>query len=331
VRKGAILQLTAISLVAGAICTVVALAIPWLPVSAGKEADRIHFVYWFTTVIAIAVFSVVIAVLVYSIWHFRAGPDDESDGPPTHGHTQLEIVWTAIPAVLVTAISIVSAVVLAQNGHAGSNPLIVKVKAVQFAWNFTYPNGKSYGYLTLPKGRHTKLEITSDDVIHSFWVPQLSQKQDAVPGQTNPLVVTPTRIGTFPVICTELCGLGHALMRSHVDIVSPQKFDTFIKGGSASKPSPGLAVFQANGCGGCHTFKPAGATGTVGPNLDDLEAAAKKANRGLLEDFIRESIVKPEAYIAPGYKDEMPHIFGTQIPPDQLTQLVHYLARGPNQ
>src|ERR1700690_3028935 len=102
-------------------------AIPWLPVSAGEEATRIHFVYWFTTVICICVFSVVAAVLVYSIWKFRAGPDDDSDGPPTHGHTKLEIVWTAIPAVLVTAISIVSAIVLAQNGHAGTNPLIIKV------------------------------------------------------------------------------------------------------------------------------------------------------------------------------------------------------------
>jgi cytochrome c oxidase subunit II len=332
VRKGAILQLTAIGLVAGAICTVVALAIPWLPVSAGEEADRIHFVYWFTTVICICVFSVVAAVLIYSVWKFRAGPDDESDGPPTHGHTQLEIVWTAIPAVLVTAISIVSAIVLAQNGHAGSNPLIVKVKAVQFEWNFTYPNGKSYGFLTLPKGRHTQLELTAEDVIHSFWVPELSQKQDAVPGIKTHIVVTPTRLGTYPVICTELCGLGHALMRSHVDIVSQSKFDAWLKGGgNAGGGSPGLAVFQANGCGGCHTFKPANATGTVGPNLDNLEAEAKKANRGLLEDFIRESIVKPEAYLEPGYSDAMPHIFGTQIPADQLNQLVHYLARGPNQ
>ena len=85
----------------------------------GKEATRIHFVYWFTTVIAIVVFSVVAAVLIYSVSISGSAPDDDSDGPPTHGHTQLEIVWTAIPAVLVTAISIVSAIVLAQNGHAG--------------------------------------------------------------------------------------------------------------------------------------------------------------------------------------------------------------------
>ena len=328
-RRGSIIQLTAIALIAGAICTAVAPAIPWLPVSAGKEADRIHFAYWFVTIICIGVFSVVASVLVYSVWKFRAGPDDDSDGPPTHGHTQLEIVWTAIPAVLVTAISIVSAIVLAQNSRAGSNPLVVNVTAQQFAWSFTYANGKSYGYLTIPKGRHVKLVITSNDVIHSFWVPQLSQKQDAVPGQHNSIIVTPTRTGTFPVICTELCGLGHAVMRSHVDIVTPAAFAAWLKkGAQPASGSPGLAVFQQNGCAGCHTFKPAGATGTVGPNLDNLAAEAKQAKRGALAAFIEESIVKPAAYVAPGYPNAMPPTFGTQIPADKLKQLVQYLATG---
>ena len=105
-----------------------------------------------------------------------------------------------------------------------------------------------------------KLDITAKDVIHSFWVPEFSQKQDAVPGQHNSLVITPTHLGTFPVICTELCGLGHALMRSHADVVTPAKFAAFMKNGASAGP-PGLAVFQQNGCGSCHTFKPANATG----------------------------------------------------------------------
>jgi cytochrome c oxidase subunit 2 len=326
VRRGSILQLAAIAALAALIATLVAIFVPWLPSPASDEAKRIHFVYWFTTAICIGVFSVVASVLAYSVLKFRAGPDDDSDGPPIHGHTKLEIVWTAIPAVLVTAISIVSAIVLAQNSKAGSSPLVVKVLAVQFTWKFTYPNGKSYGFLTLPKGRHVKLEITSNDVIHSFWSPELSQKQDAVPGQQNTIVVTPTRTGTFPVICTELCGLGHALMRSHVTIMTAGAFDIWLKGGGQSNGPPGLAVFQQFGCGGCHTFQPAGATGTVGPNLDNLKAEAAKANRGPLEKFIRESIVTPGAYLEPNYPDAMPHTFGSQIPPDKLTQLVQYLS-----
>jgi cytochrome c oxidase subunit 2 len=329
VRRGSVIQLAAIGLVAAVIATVVALAVPWLPLAGGKEAERIHFVYWFTTAICIGVFAVVAAVLTYSVWKFRVKPDDDSDGPPTHGHTQLEIVWTAVPAVLVTAISIVSAVVLAQNSRAGSDPLVVKVTAQQFAWTFTYPNGKTYGYLTVPEGRHTKLRITSNDVIHSFWVPELSQKQDAVPGQFNTLVITPTRTGTWPVICTELCGLGHAVMRSHIDVLTSDKFDAWQRGGGATAAGPaGLAVFQDKGCGGCHTLKSAGANGKVGPDLDKLKQEAEKANRGSVEAFTRESILKPSAYIEPGYPDAMTPALGASIPPDKLDQLVRYLTGG---
>jgi len=119
-------------------------------------------------------------------------------------------------------------------------------------------------------------------------------------------------------------------MRSHVDVVTPAKFAAFMKGGGSAGP-PGLAVFQQNGCGGCHTFKPAGATGNVGPDLDNLQAAAAKANRGPLATFVEESIVDPAAYLAPGYPDAMPHIFKSQIPPAQLKQLVTYLSQGAKQ
>ena len=104
-----------------------------------------------------------------------------------------------------------------------------------------------------------------------------------------------------------------------------------LAGAGATSGDPGLAVFQAQGCGSCHTFKPAGSIGKVGPDLDDLAAAAQKANRGDLSKFIEESIVDPAAYLAPGYPDAMPHIFKDAIPPAQLKQLVHYLAKGSKQ
>jgi len=328
VRRGAIIQLAVFAAIAAAIATATALLIPWLPVSASREAQRIHFVYWFTTAICIAVFSVVVAVIAYSVWKFRARPDDDSDGPPIHGHTKLEIWWTAIPAVLVTAISIVSAIVLAQNSNAGSNPVKIGVLGRQFAWQFTYSNGQKLGYLEVPLHRKVELDITSDDVIHSFWVPQFSQKQDAVPGAHNKLVITPIKLGKFPVICTELCGLGHSLMRSYATVVPQAQFATFLKNaGKQPAASPGQTAFDKYGCNSCHTLQAASATGTLGPDLDKLKQYATQANRGTLPAFIKESIVNPGAYIQPGYQDQMPHTFGTQIPAGQLTQLVQYLAQ----
>ena len=124
-RRGSLTQLVLFGAIAGAAAGCVAYFIPWLPDWAGKEGDRIGFVFWFVTVIAIAIFALVAAVIVYSVWKFRAPPEDDLDGPPIHGHTGLEIAWTAVPAVLVTAISIVSAIVLAQNSTAGASPLKV--------------------------------------------------------------------------------------------------------------------------------------------------------------------------------------------------------------
>ena len=330
-RRGSVVQLVLFALVAGGAAPAIALVPGWLPTPAAHEADRIDFVFWFVTVICVAIFAVVAAVIVYSLWKFRAAPDDESDGPPIHGHTGLEITWTAVPAVLVVAIAVVSAIVLAKNGNAGRNPLRVDVTSQQFAWSFSYPG---HGRLTaadlrLPVGRTTELRIKSLDVIHSFWVPEFGQKQDAVPGLTTKLVITPDRVGTYPVICTELCGLGHAIMRTRAIVMPAAAFNAWVsKQGKAVSGPPGQAgkaVFTDNGCGSCHTLKAAGSTAKIGPDLDKLPQAARAAGKPL-EAFVRESIVDPNAYVAPGYpKNVMPSTF-SQLPKNRLDALVRYLV-----
>jgi len=226
VRRGSIVQLVLIGVVAGGIATAVALIPNWLPPSASDEAGRIDFVFWFVTGICIFIFAIVTAVIAYAVLRFRVKPDDDTDGPPIHGHTGLEIAWTAIPAVLVTAIAIVSAIVLAKDDAAGSNPLRVNVTAQQFYWSFSYPQfgNKKSSVLRLPVDRSVVLRMTAKDVIHSFWVPEFRQKQDVVPGIHPTLHITPNRVGTYPVICTELCGLGHALMRSRAIVMEPDAF-----------------------------------------------------------------------------------------------------------
>jgi cytochrome c oxidase subunit II len=348
VRRGSIVQLVLLGILFGAGAAVVALLVPWLPDPASKQADRIDFVFWFVTVICIAIFALVAAVIVYALLKFRVRPGDDTDGPPIHGHTGLEIVWTAVPAALVTSISIVSAIVLARNDHlpsasaAGGQrdplaPLVVDVTAQQFSWLFTYPDfGKATSStLRLPVNKPVQLRLNSLDVIHSFWVPQFGQKQDAVPGPPiETLAITPKRLGTFPVICTELCGLGHALMRSEAIVMTTQKFRAWARqqqggatpGGGAAGPSA-KQLFVSNGCDACHTFKPANSHGTVGPDLDKLSEFARRAGKPL-EAFIRESIVNPDAYVEPGYpKGVMPGTFSS-LPKQQIDSLVTFLAGG---
>jgi cytochrome c oxidase subunit II len=235
VRRGSIVQLIVIGVLAGAVASVFALIPGWLPPSASREAGRIDFVFWFVTGICIFVFSIVAAVSVFAVWKFRAKPDDDSDGPPIHGHTGLEIAWTAVPALLVTAIAVVSAIVLAKDDAQGANPLRINVTAQQFFWSYHYPgyNNKASNVLRLPVDRSVVMRMTSKDVIHSFWVPEFRQKQDIVPGIHPTLHITPDRVGTYPVICTELCGLGHALMRSRAIVMKPDDFEKW-----ASKKGP---------------------------------------------------------------------------------------------
>jgi cytochrome c oxidase subunit 2 len=184
--------------------------------------------------------------------------------------------------------------------------------------------------------------MKSLDVIHSFWIPQMGQKQDLVPGISTEIVVTPTRTGSFTLICTELCGLGHATMRAPARVVGQGDFDAFLadlkagaSGGSSSGGSGGSSsgaavdgakVFASAGCGGCHAFTPAGSTAEVGPGLDNLAADAGKAGVPV-DEFVRQSIVDPSAVIAPSYADGvMPKTFGDTLKPEEIDALVQYLT-----
>jgi cytochrome c oxidase subunit 2 len=130
----------------------------------------------------------------------------------------------------VIAIGIASALVLSKNGEAGPRPLQVEVTGQQFAFKFAYPEygALKSGELVLPVGRQAKFTMTSVDVIHSFWVPEFGQKMDIVPGITTSILVTPTRIGEYAVVCAELCGLGHATMRANAEVMSEADFAKWI-------------------------------------------------------------------------------------------------------
>ncbi|HJU37439.1 MAG TPA: cytochrome c oxidase subunit II [Gaiellaceae bacterium] len=348
-RRGSIVALLGIGLVAGGVATVVAVVPTWLPVSASREAGRIHFVIWFVVVICVVLFSIVAAAMIYSVLRFRVREDDFEDGPPVHGHTGLEITWTVIPFLLVTAIAIVSAIVLSRNDAQAEDTLRINVTAQQFEFTFGYPEAHNVTspVLRLPKGRSVELYMRSLDVIHSVFVPQFSQKEDVVPGLVTTLHITPTKLGTFPLECTELCGLGHSLMRSQAIVMTPAAFNSWLRqqekaagpaptsttsttsttSSSSSPSAAGLAVFNANTCSSCHTLSAAGATATIGPDLDKLVSYAKQAKQPLAA-FVHQSIVDPDAYVQPGYsKGLMPTTFGQSLTKTQLDALVTFLVQ----
>jgi cytochrome c oxidase subunit II len=208
-------------------------AVPWFPTEASKQAGNIHTLYDVLLIACIPIFVLVETVVVFSVWKYRMRPGEEDkDGPPIHGNTRLEVVWTVVPALLILGLVSYAYTVLRANEDSQRGEMTVNVTERQFAFEFSYPKGPGKyvvsSALYLPKGKPVVFRIRSLDVVHSFFVPEFSEKLDAVPGITTTLRVTPTRIGTYPAECTELCGAGHAFMRSTVYVVSPARFQSWL-------------------------------------------------------------------------------------------------------
>ena len=231
-------KLIAAILVLTAITAVPMVQIDWNGTQASAEADDIDTLLNVMIILSCFVFAIVMVMLGYCVWKYRAKPGDESDGEPIHGNTKLEITWTVIPTVIVLFGAIYSWIVLSDIESEASDRMPINVTAQQFEWTFNYPqgNGKvvSSKTLVVPEGRKLDLHLTALDVIHSFWVPEWRIKRDLVPAGPggndvdNTVVVTPDRVGTYNVVCTELCGFGHSTMRALVRVVPESEFESWL-------------------------------------------------------------------------------------------------------
>jgi len=305
-----------------------------LPIPASKGA--IHIDRLFRTMLGIAtvVFLLVEGGLIYAVFRFRRKRGETGEGASFHGNTLLEIIWTLIPAIIVVVISIYSYQVLAEIERPGVKPLVIEVIGKQFAWEFRYPEEEvTTTSLHLPIDREINLQITSEDVIHSFWVPEFRIKRDATPGEISELILRPTEPGAYRILCAELCGPGHAAMIAEVVIESKDEFDTWIENQAnlADMPSSSLegrrALFNTQACGSCHTLTDANTAGIVAPSLDEIGTVANSRVTGLdAQNYIIQSILEPNAYIVESYQSNlMPNNYGERLTAEELQALVDYL------
>jgi cytochrome c oxidase subunit 2 len=224
----------ALGVVLSAIGVAIGLSIDWFPRDATSSADKVDTLYHVLIIVSVPIFVLVMTVAIYSVITFRARPGDKSDGAPIHGNARLEVIWVAIPTIIVSILAAYAWITLDDVEAKKQNELVVDVQGQQFTWSFDYPQQGGGGpvhskELVLPKDRPVYFRIHTKDVIHSFWVPEFRLKSDAVPGMTTHIRVTPDRIGTYRVVCTELCGLGHSTMRQIVRVVEPADFDGYIQ------------------------------------------------------------------------------------------------------
>ncbi len=236
------------AVVASAIGIAIGLTIHWFPVQASAQSRRTDTLYYVLVIVSVPIFVLVVTVILYCVWQFRVRPGQElQDGPPIHGNTRLEIIWTAAPAVLIIGLVSYALIVLHNNEAKGAGgELQVKVTGQQFAWSYEYPASGGGAtvrsdVLYLPEGQSVNFKMTSLDVIHAFWVPAFRLQQDVVPGVTTSYRATPTRTGVYDVVCNELCGLGHTVMRTSVHVVAQAQFQAWLKGKQGKTAPSGAA------------------------------------------------------------------------------------------
>src|SRR3954468_8247438 len=344
-------QMIGVGLVASVLGVAAGLLIDWFPPASSTQADKIDTLWDVLLIASVPVFVLVTTVIGFSILNFRMRPGEEGiDGPPIHGNTRVEVIWTAIPATLIVGLVIYAYVVLRDIEKtpalaAGQKERVVKVFGEQFAWTFEYNEGGRRfrnAQLYLPEGESVKFEVQSKDVIHDFWVPDFRMKIDAVPGITTSYRVTPksSALGNHQIVCAELCGLGHAFMRQTAHVMTRPQFTAWVRkqtqpqggggggGGGGQAAAPDAKALFTNGkdstsatpCGACHTLSAASTSGTTGPDLD-------KVLKGKDAAFIKQSILQPDAQVAPGFaKGIMPPNYRSTLSSAEVDALVKFLS-----
>jgi cytochrome c oxidase subunit 2 len=279
---------------------------------AGDMAQTLENLFLFIFWLAVAVFVVVQALLIVVLVRFRQRKGHEQDIPvQTHGNTPLEIAWTIAPAIIVIAITIPTIQNIAPTYAApanvvaeeGGDQMTIEVIGHQWWWEFRYlDSAGEVDFVTanemhIPINTIVNLNLTSEDVIHSFWVPRLAGTRDVIPGRQNTLWLNANEPGVYPGACKELCGLSHALMRHLVIAETPQDYETWAvlqrqPVTIAADRQAGWELFQSKGCVGCHAIEGTEAQGDVGPDLTHFGSRTTIAANALEKTLDDETLAR---------------------------------------
>jgi cytochrome c oxidase subunit 2 len=303
-----------------------------MPLAASSQAGPIDWL-WNLEVITISfLFALIVAPMAYSLIVFRRKKGDTTDAEHIEGNTNLEITWTVVPLFIVMIFAYLGAGNLAEIRRVDPAAMVVRVTGFQWAWRFEYPTyGVTSDELHVPEGQQVLLQMTSNDVLHSFWVPEFRVKQDLVPGRITELRFTPTVIGNYAVRCAEICGTAHAYMESPVIVSSQADFDAWMgeqvelaEQQAATPEGRGQALVAANGCAACHSIN--GAVG-IGPTWLGLFGRTETLTDGSTvvvdEDYIHESIEAPQAKIVAGFENQLMPAYN--FTDEQIADIIAYI------
>ncbi len=280
-----------------------------LPVAASAQSKPIDNLFHLEFMVIAFLFALIVVLMLYSIVVFRRKKGDTSDAAHIEGNTNLEVAWTLAPLATVMVFAYLGGNALAATLAPEPKPLRVEVIGKQWTWSFVYPDsGVVSDQLYLPVDKQVVLLLRSEDVIHSFWVPEFRVKQDALPGGQDfvrELRITPTLKGEYKVRCAELCGKQHAYMESPVVVVDQADLDSWIAKESGLSDDPvvrGEKWAKQFGCVSCHSVDGTKVVGPSWTNLCDGQETLADGSTVTVDDaYITESILKPNARIVEGF------------------------------
>ncbi|HYD48643.1 MAG TPA: cytochrome c oxidase subunit II [Terriglobales bacterium] len=304
----------------------------FFPARASTLASEVDALYLFLIAVSTFFGLLIASLIVYLSLRFRRRHPDQV-GEPIRGSVALELVWTVTPFVIAMTMFLWGAKVYLAMHRPPDNAIQVFAVGRQWMWKIQHMEGRrEINELHVPIGQPVRVTLTSEDVIHSFFVPAFRMKMDAVPGRYTTTWFEPTMVGEYHLFCAEYCGTAHSRMIGKVVVMEQDDYQAWLSGegpdqasaAQGSMASTGASLFEQKGCVTCHQSQP----GALGPVLAGIAGKARPLQDGtevVADDaYLRESILNPQAKMVSGYQPVMPTFKG-QLTEEQVLQLIQYI------
>ncbi|WP_373047091.1 cytochrome c oxidase subunit II [Vulgatibacter sp.] len=298
------------------------------PPQASTFAQDVDALYYFIHYLSVFFWVGIVAAIVYFVWRYKRG-HREGVGP-SH-NLPMELTWSIIPLILVIAVFLWGFKGFMGMSRAPSGAEQIQVTGKKWLWNFEYPNGQqAIGELHVEVNKPYKLIMTSEDVIHSFFVPSFRNKMDVVPGRITTFWFEPTMVGEQQVFCTEYCGDGHSDMLAKIVVHTPEDYAKWVEENQKEDtttplPELGEKLYTSKACFTCHSTD---GSVKVGPTFQGLFGKQEQLTTGQTvpvdEEYLRESILQPNAKVVQGYQPVMPTYQG-QLSDREVSGLIEYI------
>ncbi|HEY0322727.1 MAG TPA: cytochrome c oxidase subunit II [Pyrinomonadaceae bacterium] len=299
---------------------------PLFPDQGSTVAGGVDALFFFITAVSVFFSVLIVAVIFYFFIKYRRRSPDEMPRP-IEGSTKLELTWTIVPLGIAMVMFLGGAYVYFTMARPPRDTMDIYVVGKQWMWKIQHPEGnREINELHVPVNTSIRLTMTTEDVIHSFYIPDFRIKQDVVPGRYTTLWFKATKPGKYHLFCAEYCGTNHSGMIGTIYVMEPSEYEAWLSGGNAegSLASQGQKLFQDLACNTCHRSDAQGR----GPVLDGLFGKSVQLQGGqtLIADeaYLRESILNPRAKTVAGFEPIMPTFQG-QVSEEQLLQLIAYI------